>query len=555
MPRPPNRTDRTAVSAPEPGDDREQVRAYHELSKHRLDRYAPGPGQLDWASQPDPFRRFADCARVELALAADRLSADFAALHRPGIPPATPDLTSVAQLFELALGLAAWKVAGPNRWALRCNPSSGNLHPTEGYLVCPELPGLPAGVYHYLSHDHCLERRAGVPATPQRDAAFAGNLLVGLSGIHWREAWKYGARAWRYCQHDAGHAIAALRYAAAALGWRVRLLTDPADDALAALLGLDRTTDFTAAEAESPEALLAVGPDPDAMDCAALLTLPAGTRWQGRANRLSVSRRDWPQIPAVSAATRKPHTAIPAEAPPALPPYAPPESPDTPAAALIRHRRSAVAFDGHTTMPAPAFFRLLDALMPRPDQPPWDTLPWAPRIHPVLFVHRVDGLDPGLYLLPRDPTAESRLRQAVNAEFSWERVAEAPTHLPLHRLGAGDVRAAARVLSCHQDIAADSCFALAMLSDFDASLADGAYRYRWLFWEAGLLGQVLYLQAEAAGLRGTGIGCYFDDAVHQVLGLTGTVWQDLYHFTVGGPVEDTRLRTEPPYAHLGAGRL
>jgi len=26
-----------------------------------------------------------------------------------------------------------------------------------------------------------------------------------------------------------------------------------------------------------------------------------------------------------------------------------------------------------------------------------------------------------------------------------------------------------------------------------------------LFWEAGLLGQVLYLEAEAAGVRGTGI--------------------------------------------------
>ena len=39
-------------------------------------------------------------------------------------------------------------------------------------------------------------------------------LLVVLSSIHWREAWKYGERAYRYCQHDAGHAIAATRYAA-----------------------------------------------------------------------------------------------------------------------------------------------------------------------------------------------------------------------------------------------------------------------------------------------------------------------------------------------------
>ena len=36
--------------------------------------------------------------------------------------------------------------------------------------------------------------------------------------------------------------------------------------------------------------------------------------------------------------------------------------------------------------------------------------------------------------------------------------------------------------------------------------------YRRLFWECGLIGQVLYLEAEAAGVRGTGIGCFYDDA-------------------------------------------
>ncbi len=78
----------------------------------------------------------------------------------------------------------------------------------------------------------------------------------------------------------------------------------------------------------------------------------------------------------------------------------------------------------------------------------------------------------------------------------------------------------------------------------------GAWWYRRLFWEAGVLGQVLYLEAEAAGLRGTGIGCFFDDAVHQALGLTDERWQSLYHFTIGGPIEDRRLRTLAPYAHL-----
>ena len=67
-----------------------------------------------------------------------------------------------------------------------------------------------------------------------------------------------------------------------------------------------------------------------------------------------------------------------------------------------------------------------------------------------------------------------------------------------------------------------------------------------------MLGQVLYLEAEAAGVRGTGIGCYFDDAFHELLGLRDRTFQDLYHFTVGGPVDDPRLITLPPY---GAGQV
>jgi hypothetical protein len=112
----------------------------------------------------------------------------------------------------------------------------------------------------------------------------------------------------------------------------------------------------------------------------------------------------------------------------------------------------------------------------------------------------------------------------------------------------------ARTLSCHQDIAADGAFSLGMLARFEPVLRErGAAAYRELFWEAGMIGQALYLAAETAGARGTGIGCYFDEVLHRALGLAGHDWQSLYHFTIGGPVEDVRLRTGPPYPHLAAG--
>jgi hypothetical protein len=90
-----------------------------------------------------------------------------------------------------------------------------------------------------------------------------------------------------------------------------------------------------------------------------------------------------------------------------------------------------------------------------------------------------------------------------------------------------------------------------MLAEFEPALQQcGPAFYPRLFWETGLIGQVLYLEAEAAGVRGTGIGCFLDDAVHDMLGVRGRVWQSLYHFTIGGPMEDPRVTTIPPYAHL-----
>ena len=62
-----------------------------------------------------------------------------------------------------------------------------------------------------------------------------------MTSIIWREAWKYGERAFcAYCQHDTGHAIGALRFAAAMLGWRMQLLPEWSDAQIATLLGLDR---------------------------------------------------------------------------------------------------------------------------------------------------------------------------------------------------------------------------------------------------------------------------------------------------------------------------
>jgi hypothetical protein len=194
---------------------------------------------------------------------------------------------------------------------------------------------------------------------------------------------------------------------------------------------------------------------------------------------------------------------------------------------------------------------MLDHLLPRSGIAPWDVLSWAPLVHVVLFVHRVRGLAPGLYLFERSPAVHDGLRAACRPTFAWRRPEGCPEHLALYLLAEGDYREMARTMSCQQDIASDGAFSLGMIAKFGDSIRRrGTWWYRRLFWEAGVLGQVLYLEAEAVGTRGTGIGCYFDDVSHRLLGLAGDDWQDLYHFTVGGPIEDRRLRTLAPYAHL-----
>jgi Nitroreductase family len=141
------------------------------------------------------------------------------------------------------------------------------------------------------------------------------------------------------------------------------------------------------------------------------------------------------------------------------------------------------------------------------------------------------------------------LKKEMRPAFRWQRVPSCPPGLPLYLLQEGDCRTLATNVSCGQDIAGDGAFSLGMIADYLDSLTTyGAAFYRNLFWEAGMVGQVLYLEAEEAGIRATGIGCYFDDAVHEVFGIDSREWQSLYHFTVGGPVEDGRLTTTPAYA-------
>ncbi|MFI3156137.1 MAG: SagB/ThcOx family dehydrogenase [Methylococcaceae bacterium] len=554
----------------------EAVLNYHNRTKHSLERYANGPESIDWEDQPDQFRHFSGCEIVTLPLPGSELDPLFADLDNPETIPAKPlTMANAGLLLELAFGLSAWKQFGPSRWALRCNPSSGNLHPTEAYLITPGDNFIKSGVYHYVSHDHSLEQRCRFS-----DNLPDSGILIGLSSVHWREAWKYGERAFRYCQHDIGHALGALRYAAATLGWSVELQAEWSDDDIAKLLGLDRD-DFKKQEHESPDIICRINTQASGkpLDAKVLLETAQLGDWSGKADSLRAYHMyKWPIIDEVSTAASKPRTEEPERQATRRPPRMAAETaPDSPrhfphpcssevsqsvgnrcdrqtmqsscsktATAIIRQRRSAQQFDGKMSpLPQTDFYRMLAAVLPTTAA--FELWRRPPKIHLFIFVHRVEGLAPGIYALPRHNDALESLQAATLADFDWQKVSDA---IPLYHLYSGDCRQIAKTLSCHQPIASDSAFSLGMVAEFGETVQAAPWLYRRLFWECGLIGQVLYLEAEAAGVRGTGIGCYFDDSVHELLGIKDDKFQSLYHFTVGKPLEDKRLETLPAYGHL-----
>lgn len=520
------------------------VLEYHRRTKHRFERFARGPDTLDWDDQPAPFRHFEGAPRIALPGLPEALEnpALAEALQQPlsRLPKAEPlpvDAIALSVLLQLALGITAWKSYGPDRWALRANPSSGNLHPVEAYLVMRGITGFADGIYHYCPDDHALECRAEfAPSTG------APQLLAGISSVMWREAWKYGERAFRYCQLDTGHAVGAFCYAAALLGWPCIEQPQVSTEGLTHLLGLDRTQEFSAGrvsftEREEAEMLLALMPGNADFDWLEIAVKNA--QWHGTAS--AIDRHPmyrWDVIDEAASATR--HASM-AES--AVRPSTRQTLPDSgfPAARLILQRRSAQRFDPRYIMPLQDFYALLQELLPTASIP-WNTFVSPPRIGLVLFVHRVASLEPGLYLLPRATALAEHVRQ----DFQLSAVAGAPETLNLQRLTPappGELQRAARSIHCHQDIASSACFVLGMLAEFDTVISADPAAYRDLHREAGLIGQVLYLHAEACELRGTGVGCYFDDPFHELLGLQDERYQSVYHFTVGLPLEDTRIVT------------
>jgi SagB-type dehydrogenase family enzyme len=464
-------------------------REYHEFTKHSVESLRRTPHFLHWENMPDPFRHYEGVPVLDLP--ADPPDPDTPASDGPGF-------LSQLLFYSAAISAAKRVPSTGSTYALRVNPSSGNLHPTEFHFITRGLVGWPDGLYHYRPSSHMAEQRA---IGDIRLDGFDAPILFVLTSIAWREAWKYRDRAYRYCLHDIGHAWQSLVLAAGALGCRNFAHGSFADDEVANHMRLESD--------EWPMLIVALRGEsiPRREPVAG-----GAVRYGGTANRLSRETIAYPSIEAIHAATKLAARGgvSPSEADnggcvaASFPRFG----------AIARTRRSALDFRGGlATMSRIQLSTILQAAA----EPFCADFSTTRFVHLYLYVHRVAGLEPGVY---RYHFEESRLEQTQ----------------------PGDQRLAAAGLSLGQDLAGNACVAFSMIGDLDgASAIHGDRGYRYAYFEAGAIGQRMYLAAEASGLQATGIGAFYDEQVHRYLQLLPEQGQVIYHFAIGHAVPDPRL--------------
>jgi SagB-type dehydrogenase family enzyme len=488
-------------------------REYHEATKHSVESLRRMGPVLDWANMPDPFRHYEGVPVLDLPAdpplpqmsALDVLRTTFGATPvRDG-----PALLSQLLFYSAAISASKRVPSTGYNYALRVNPSSGNLHPTEFHFLTRGLKGWPDGLYHYDPSRHMAEQR-GRGDFETKLAIGSAPIVFVLTSIVWREAWKYGERAYRYCLHDIGHAWQALALSARAIGCDSFAAGYFPDDDVARMFHLNSD--------EWP--MLIVSLHGKSIPVREADT--GKTAWfGGQANHLSRQTTAHPLIDSIHFATKRSfiessgtsfaESELTGSGEITLPP---PSSSTRSFGEVARMRRSALDFLGGKQSMSLA---QLSAILAITAQPLSADFAGTPFIRLYLYVHRVDGLQPGIYRF-----------LAARAE--------------LEQIKSGDERVAVAGLSLGQDLAGNACVTFSMIGDLDrAARTYGDRGYRYVHFEAGAIGHCLYLAAEALGLGATGIGAFYDDEVHRHLNLIPNQGQVVYHFAIGYPVPDRRV--------------
>jgi SagB-type dehydrogenase family enzyme len=474
------------------------VREYHERTKHSVASVRENRHGLDWDNQPLPFKVYTTLDAIPLptdfdppagaALEAIAATAPF------GPRRSTPDRRALARLLHFSAGVTRKKqYPGGQVMHFRAAACTGALYHIDLYLVCGDLPDLPAGVYHFSPHDFALRRlRAGdyrrvlVDATAEQEAVVQAPAVLVCTSTFWRNAWKYQARAYRHAFWDSGTILANLLAVAAADGVAARVVLGFVDAAVNGLLGLDTQREVS----------LCVVPLGDGAVPAS--TAPPTSPLALETKALSRHEVDYPLIRAAHAASslatpadvRAWRAAAIAARPPAAPAaiaLQPLAQPPTRSLADVILRRGSTR---HFARAPISYGQLSTVLQASTRGVPTDFLATAAAslAECYLIGNAVEGLAPGAYVFDRERNA-------------------------LGQLKAGDFRRTAGFLDLGQELAADAAVNFYLLADLDRVLSRlGERGYRAAQLESAIIGGKLYLATYALGLGATGL-TFFDDDV------------------------------------------
>ncbi len=450
--------------------DTHAARAFHDATKLSY---------INLLTKPPLYKSYPGLTRLSLPKAASPERPALDAISGPAPADGELDLAGIAQLLHYSAGLIRKReLAAAGEVHYRAAASAGALYPIELYLVCGELPGLAAGVYHYAPADNALTQlrsgdfRGNLAAAAADETLAATPAIVVCTAVFWRSAWKYRTRGYRYCFWDNGTVLANLLATANSLGHPARVLTGFIDKDVDALLGVD-------SEQEASTCLMALGQaeGPRPYVVKTLSTIEPGDL--GFTDPISYPESDLLHAEACLASAEE----VAAWRGPAQGQMASGQMiASAPLGEVIIERGSTRRF-ATESIPLDQLSALLAAAS---GQMPADF--GAGLTEPYLIVNAVDGLTPGSYYYSRE---------------SGE----------LQLLKEGEFRAEAGHLCFEQALGADASAVVFFLADLDSAFARlGNRGYRAAQLEAGVMGGNVYIAAHSLGLGATGM-TFFDDAV------------------------------------------
>ena len=231
-----------------PEDAVQSVLDYHRKTNHSVESVRAGNISLDFSILPRLYKLYRRAETVPLP--EESVPSNVPALEAiAGDAPTrdgAPTLEDVASLLKLSAGITKWLKVPNGSMAFRAASCTGALYHIELYLVCGDLPGLPAGVYQYGAQDNALRRvRSGdyrgalVSATAGHAGVASVPVSVVYTSVFWRNAWKYQSRAYRHAYWDSGTVLANTLSVASSRGLPTQVVTGFADDAVNRVVDVD----------------------------------------------------------------------------------------------------------------------------------------------------------------------------------------------------------------------------------------------------------------------------------------------------------------------------